>query len=569
MDTEGNTHANVSVVDGQQRLTTIVLLLDGICRALACLSESAKVLSHGIKKNYIAATESNGQPLFKLSLNQDTDHFFKTTILSNHPAVEGPRIISEQRLNAAKKTITEYLSASADPDADTNEQWLQALYTKVVRQLRFTLYEVEDEAEVGIIFEVMNDRGKPLTELEKVKNYLLHVSTYLDIENELAISVNNAWGEIFRGLMAAGLVNSDDEDRLLRTHWLTHYDPRSRQWNGSKSIKDKFALKRYKGRHRELLTCLHGYVDGLRESSVSFCDAFAPNRTEAFGSYKEIPSVRTQIIEWSEKLSRIGVLATFLPLLLAARMNWPDAPKKYLTLLRLCETFAFRVYRLEGHYATSGQPALFRLGYQLAKRKSTFGDAKLTIKTELAYRCGNKKFKKALTANKPTSEPSEWYTWTGLRYFLYEYELSLAADQGASPKVTWNDLHMNNLQDTIEHILPQSINNQPYWQDRFTKKKIHRQYVHDLGNLTLTKHNSHLQNRSFTDKKGTVDSERHCYAKSPLYVERELVRWEHWGPSAIDNRRCRLLKWARRRWAVDLSVVEDDWAEPEAEDDEI
>lgn len=45
------------------------------------------------------------------------------------------------------------------------------------------LYNVADTSEVGIIFELMNDRGKPLSDLEKVKNYLFYVSSKLSIHN--------------------------------------------------------------------------------------------------------------------------------------------------------------------------------------------------------------------------------------------------------------------------------------------------------------------------------------------------------------------------------------------------
>ena len=50
------------------------------------------------------------------------------------------------------------------------------LIDKLTQSLIFTLYKVEDDAEVGVIFEVMNDRGKPLSELEKVKNYLIYLT---------------------------------------------------------------------------------------------------------------------------------------------------------------------------------------------------------------------------------------------------------------------------------------------------------------------------------------------------------------------------------------------------------
>ena len=552
MDEDGNAYVPVEIVDGQQRLTTIVLLLDGIRRSLAGFSETAKGLSQGIRKNFIFAQEINGQRLFKLSLNSDTDHFFKTNILADPSGVEGPQITSERRLAAAKKQIADYLASSTGTDGIIGEEWLLALYTKVATQLRFTLYQVGDEAEVGVIFEVMNDRGKPLTDLEKVKNYLLHTSTSLEVSNDLAKTVNDAWGEILRQLMAAGLVLSADEDRLLRTHWLTHHDPQSRRWQGSRSVKSRFDLRNYKGQHTDLLDNLTRYTEGLRASCVSFCDAYQPNRSDAFASFNAQPKVRAQVVEWSAKLVRVGVVATFLPLLLAVRKRWPDDSDKYLEVLKLCEACAFRVYRLGGYRSDAGQSALFHLGYDLAEKKLTFNDAVQAIKSHIAFWCDDESFQEHTTAG----GPDDWYSWPGLRYLLYEYEVALASAQGASPLVTWDELRRHDLQDTIEHILPQSIDQQPYWKRRF-RPRNHEKYVHDLGNLTLTKHNSNYGNKSFPDKKGEVNAKvEHCYAKSPLYVERQLTQWEDWNAAAIDERRAQLLEWARSRWAVDLGNVE-------------
>ena len=567
MDTAGKSHDAVSVVDGQQRLTTVVILLDGICRSLSTLSEEAKTLALGIRTNFIAATEVNGQPLHKLILNGDTNHFFENTILSKTPSVEGPTITSERRLLAAKKTVQEYLSLHPIVDKKERIKWLQTLYMKVSTQLRFSLYQVEDEAEVGVIFEVMNDRGKPLTDLEKVKNYLLHISTRFEATNDLAATVNAAWAEILRRLMHSGLVSSADEDRLLRSHWLAYYNPQSRQWEGSKSVKATFALKNYRDKHAELLRQLHIYTSGLRESCIGFCDAFHPTARHAFEVYKFSPDSRDQVIAWSDRLNRIGVLATFLPLLIVSRKRWPDDPEKYLELLKLCEIFAFRVYRLNESKANAGQAALFRLAYRIAKDNCEFVAALLTIKAEIARRCDNEEFERLTTAENAADNPYEWYRWRGLRYFLYEYESHLASKQGASPIVAWNDINNSDLKDTIEHVLPQSIEGKRYWTRRFPKKR-HGRYVHDLGNLTLTKHNSHFSNKPFPKKKGSVDYDGHCYAKSPLYIERELVEWDEWNAEAIDARRTRLLEWAQSRWAIELDELDDVQAETELENDE-
>ena len=558
MDTDGNSYFPVDIVDGQQRLTTIVLLLDSISRYLVNCSDTAKGISQGIKRNFVASLNVNGQSLFKLSLNTDTDHFFKQSILSEQLGVEGPQITSERRLAEAKQQIASYLERKAGQGEGDSEEWLRALYSKLATKLRFTLYEVEDDAEVGVIFEVMNDRGKPLTNLEKVKNYLLYASTSLSVPNELAKSVNSAWAEILQQLMSAGLVSSADEDRLLRAHWLVDYNPQSRQWQGSRSVKEKFSLRNYVGRHQDFLSDLLSYTEGLRASCIVVCDAYNPDRIDAFSTFKSKPKIRAEVVEWSKKLRRTGFLATFLPLLIAVRRGCPDEPTKYLDILKLCEKFAFRVYSWNQYRSNAGQASLFRLANDLATKKKTYPETLDQLTYELASWCGPSDFHD----EGPDGNAATWYSWSGLRYFLYEYESSLALQQGASPIVPWDELNSRDLQDTIEHILPQSIAGRMYWEGKFTHQQ-HGQYVHDLGNLTLTKHNSAYQNKPFPEKKGAVNSEGHCYAKSPLFVERELAQWTDWDSEAIDKRRSALLEWAGNRWTVEQTEISPETSELE------
>jgi hypothetical protein len=550
MDSDGNTYDGVDIVDGQQRIATIVLLLDAIRRVLAELGPTAKALANGIGKNYIATTEINGQSLHKLSLNTDCDHFFKNSVLKDRPGIEGPQITSERRLAAAKEQIAKYVGSNAGEDEDSQEHWLRELYEKVVTQLRLSLYEVDSEADAGVIFEVMNNRGKQLSELEKVKNFLLYAGASLHVNNDLAAAVNSAWAEILRQLMAADLVSSPDENRLLRAHWLTQYDPQPRKWDGSKSVKERFDLRKFRDDRPALLEQLHRYTEGLRSTCISFCDAYNPERPDAFRSYSKTPHLRSQVIAWSAKLTRIGVVATFLPLLMAIRHRWPDSPDRYLEMLRLCEAYAFRVYRLQGARADAGQSSLFFAGHSLFHGTASFEEVCRRVKGELLRRCND-----AVFASHWVEGPDEWYGWTGLKYFLYEYETHLASTKGASPNVGWREIRNQDLKDTIEHILPQTIDNVRYWRERF-RRRPHREYVHDLGNLSLTKHNSHYSNKPFPDKKGSLTSNSPCYATSPFYMERELAAWEEWDATVIEERKERLANWAMERWAVDLSDVE-------------
>ena len=88
-DNEGVHYVEADVVDGQQRLTTIVLLLNEIAQALSEYPGSG-TLAQGIRKNYVEANDIDGQPVHKLSLNDDTDHFFKSPTFFPKPHRDSP-----------------------------------------------------------------------------------------------------------------------------------------------------------------------------------------------------------------------------------------------------------------------------------------------------------------------------------------------------------------------------------------------------------------------------------------------------------------------------------------------
>lgn len=429
-------------------------------------------------------------------------------------------------------------------------------------RLHFNLYEVDWEGEVGVIFEVMNDRGKQLTDLEKVKNYLLHAASSLrvtpDNRDRFAGLVNNSWGQILRQLMDAGLGTPANENQLLRAHWLMTYEPQPRNWDGSKSIRRRFDLRNKEG-HSQLLGELRSYVQGLRESCVSFCDALRPGRNTAFDSFPSGLRATDEVIRWNGKLLRIGLAAVFLPLLMTVRMRWPSEPQKYLEVLRLCEVLAFRTYRMAGYYASYRQPAMFRLAFDVTHKKIDFDE----VLREIKQLYGNYQLRQTFEAFTNAESLHSLYEWRGLRYFLYEYEEHLASGRRGVPKVDWAEIRQG---DTVEHVLPQSIDGQPYWESRFDQD-THRRYRHDIGNLTLTKYNPSLGNKAFPDKKGREHTEEQCYANSLLLVESELTKWDGWTTESIDERRATLLGWARQRWHVDFDDTSDDTYEEQTDEE--
>jgi len=539
-DIKGNSYSKFDIIDGQQRMTTFVILLKAIYNEMQDMP-IFKDLAEGLREKYLHNLDLNRQPFTKLTLNQDCQAFFSDNILELHPSIVGPTIRSHQLLIQADRYYADYLDKKKEEYGETFPKWLRELYFKIVDHLTLIVYPVEDELDAGIIFETMNDRGKPLTELELVKNYLLYLTSKLELENthDLNQRINNTWKHIYESLMAAGLGGRQYEDQLLRAHWLMAYDYDTRRWQNNRSIKERFSLKRYKDKHQELLQYLIEYLDSLKNAATAYCDIRAPERLDAFNEIQEA-EIRRNIILWSKKLARLGSRAGFLPLLMAVRLKSDDEGETYLQIAELCEKFDFRVYQWLRYRSNAGESRLYRLANQYHDLSISERLQEELSRALLEY-CPDSRF-----IERFDREDENWYRWGGISYFLYEYEHNLA--EGRPIQMSWQTLNVRPKADSIEHILPQTPDH-PYWQERFTLELSER-WTQDIGNLCLTFDNSRMGNKSFPEKRGAA-GEIGCYAGSPLFIERKLSSYDNWNVESIVDRRDKIKKWAVKRWHVD------------------
>jgi hypothetical protein len=310
-----------------------------------------------------------------------------------------------------------------------------------------------------------------------------------------------------------------------------------------------FKREEYQNDHKALLKDLLQYTRSLEDASLAYCDVQKPDRDDSFASWGREPVLQEQVRRASEKLRRVHVIAPFLPLLMAARLRYTAEGQKYLELVRLCEVFAFRVYRWLGYRSNKGQSSLFRLGRHLfgngppQKEVLLLDQVMITLRGLLLYYCPNHAF---VDQFKIDERHNDWYRWFGLKYFLYEYEEHLAGREQV--RLRWEDVEGLDLEKSIEHILPQTPTD-PYWTSRFDEP-ARRQWTHDLGNLCLTWHNSSYGNKPFPEKKGGLDAPHYCYAKSNLFMERALTDYQDWDVKAILARRQAIADWALQRWQV-------------------
>lgn len=550
VDEEGKSYIHFDVIDGQQRLTSLVLFLHAIYMQYQIVDKESK-LANGIYEQYLAIKDIHtAQKLTKLTLNRDCQDYFRDQILDGIPSVEGPTVQSHLLLQNASDQFSEYLSTKQIEHGANFGQWIKDLFFKLTQHLTLMVYEVESDMEAGVLFETMNDRGKALTEFEKTKNYLLYIASKLDIAapNDLCNKINSVWSEVFENLMASGLGSSEHEDRLLRAQWLMAYEPDRRKWEQSRSIKTRFSLRTFHGRHVELANELRKYLALLSRAVIAYCDIHKPG-SGSFNSVKD-HALRNRILAASTKLVRLAaqsanaaplIRAQYLPLLMGVRLNAQDGGKSYLQIVEMCEKFDFRIYGWLEYRTTTARSVFYRLGYDYF-HSHNFHNVVNELTHLNNYHCSDSKFLERFDR-----QSINWYGWSRLHYFLYEYECFLAETQNKPLTTSWEQV-WNLKQKTIEHILPQSPQD-PYWLEHFTPEQRER-WVHDIGNLSLTYDNSSLSNKSFLQKKGDPQT-LNSYAASSLYMERLLVKYAKWTEHEILHRREVIKEWALKRWRIE------------------
>lgn len=312
------------VVDGQQRLTTCALLLDRVYDHLEALHDGDVP---GERRRLLTAV-IDGVRRPKLQLGADLQEYWQRVILDGRPQVDGPVLAAQRRLSQAAEFVEDRLATARTQHADDSayRTWLRRLAGKVTSALQFTLYVVDNDSDVGVIFETLNQRGKELTELEKTKNYLLYLANLLDDgpRRQLAAAINESWRTIFVNLGSAQL-GPAHEDQLLRAHWLATQDPRQREWEKIRSVKKQFHRSKYREDKPLLLKEVTAYAYSLREASAAYRD-IVTDSPESFAAYgADAADVRKR----SRQLRQAGVVQIFAPLLIAARLRFPADGKAW------------------------------------------------------------------------------------------------------------------------------------------------------------------------------------------------------------------------------------------------
>ena len=169
------------VIDGQQRLTTLIILLHEILRTFSDdeginYGQKSEWIDRFLYRSYNSIYKSF---VFGYEKDNPSDEYFKTKILEQESATADkyPETLYTANLMFAKKYFAKKLKV-------LNKESKESIFDKVVNRLKFNYYEIDDSLDVYVTFETMNNRGKSLSHLELLKNRLIYLSTLLHEDDE-------------------------------------------------------------------------------------------------------------------------------------------------------------------------------------------------------------------------------------------------------------------------------------------------------------------------------------------------------------------------------------------------
>ena len=489
------------IIDGQQRLSTIIIFMRALINVL-------KEKGYPDSEIDILTEDFMQRRGIKKLRPVDYDQaFFDTVIIDNKSMA--PSSDSQKLYKGALQYFTNELRAMSLEDLEGIKDLISR--TKINR------LELEGKSEAALMFELQNNRGKDLTNLEKLKSYFMYQIYINSIPEETESNVetiSNYFKEIYR---IHHDIKNIKEDSIL----IYHCNAYLQVAYGYRSLDD------IKKEYKEATDKVAWIKEFIYQLSLSF---------------QSIKKVQNGNFKYFEKLMKVGgkntIPAFVYPFIIKGYNSFPDNKEKIAKLLHLLEILAFRYYLIGSRAEINS-----RLSDII---RSFNGDLKnlrdmFMKKMNDSWYWSDTRIRDFLNGY--------MYENPVLHYLLWEYEDSLQ-------KKGYSIGNFEIIDEEIEHISPRNppigesiaigyeVNEDGVYSEEFKEN-----HLNSIGNLMLISksHNASIGNKPFNHKLNS-------YLDTPLLKQQAQIPDfvtdvpEKWTSEQIIKRKEMILNFAVPRW---------------------
>lgn len=489
MGTPAGRPQQLLLIDGQQRLTTISILLCAIKDYVQKFNLETKLINLAkIKNQFLYNSDEIDEDKYKLLLNvQDKETYIKlidnTIFTVNKPATNIIKCY-EFFYERIEDFIKEYGQ-------------IDEIYAGIFKLSLVSISLDKDSDNPQMIFESMNSTGKDLSQTDLLRNYLL-----MDLTPE-------------------------KQTRLYKTYW--------------KPMEELFGEDIYKNDVnkfdyfiRDFLTLKSdtGYICKINNVYENFKRYYLDNNCEKFAVLKDL-------FTYAKYYACIDLLQENDDEL---KLYWQEFKKLdshvvYPFLLKLYDDYSCQILIKEDfkkilqvvisylwrraicEIPTNSLSKTFATLYQAVDKE----DYVNSVIKAFVFKSSYKRF------------PSDYEVREKLQTKdIYHFRLRKYLLEALENYYHKEPIDLNTANYTIEHIMPQNIEHNLSWQQMLGEdwQEVHSLYLHTLGNLTITGYNAEMSNKSFGEKVNGESGFKHSHLK----LNESIAQCDVWNKKAIQRR---------------------------------
>lgn len=508
-----------NVVDGQQRLTTLIMLFN---MAIKELGTSTDQIIYGDK-----FIRSQNDGTWRLELLNENSTFFQEMLEGGRPEVQTR---SQALLWEAYERIRARVMALK------SDQMVSGQLLEAIKQLEVMEFIESDDGKAIRMFQTVNDRGKPLSNVEKAKSLLIYYSNRF-LDGSLDDYINEQFGRIFHHFTEAKTIGEQydievikqkrfSEDSVMRYHFLAFADDLYDFDASEGYVLDNYlksTLKPLRGDNEKLEKFIRGYVADLSLFFESFVRIL-----------RRVP----QIKRYYKLFSILGLSARLYPLvirletrsLLTHEVRHPTIS----TMLDLIEVADVRVYKVRGTDPRADMSYLARDAKHLEPR-----DIETGLVTFINNFMSDSEFTRRLN--------SDLYPNVVLKHVFTEYNEHLLGKEYTLREL----MEQSETTPTVEHVFSREERfDFPNFGFRTLEEYSDR--VNMLGNLTLLERaiNSQCHNKTPGQKISENLYGRSIFEDAQRISAEVMNRGSAFVKANVEERTERIARFCMERWKV-------------------